>query len=325
VRVVVLVAALMLGVSGSGASAKLRDTWVPLVIAFWNESEGLVWSIRAFDCAHEQRCAELARTDDGGRSWRPVYRNEAVGEIAVARDTRAAWLVEGNCDYWVVCRPRLLRSVDRGRSWRRIGRAVINPSFATARIGFGTLYDKHEVWSLMRTRDGGKSWSAMRSPCGGPSVGPWGSPSPWFLTARVGWVLCKSQPGAGSQLKAVLRTRDGGRSWHMVMSAGWSPAGGSSPGAVTDAGYAQGIAFGGGRGWLWQRGSFSYTSLDGGRTWTVIPFTRASGNGIEIEDLSPVSRDVAFVLVNLTWKRRELRRTDDGGRTWRVSHVWRYR
>ena len=292
---------------------------VPEGIAFWDASQGLAWFVRASRCPHAD-CSLLAETSDGGRTWLTVFHPSSVTQVAVSRGTTDAWLVEDNCDYWVVCRPRLLRSSDRGRSWQGVGLGVLALTAPTSKVWFGALYDKSDRWSLKRTRDGGRSWSDVRSPC--REQGPWGAPRSWFTTVVEGWLLCGGQPGAGHQLKAVFRTHDGGRSWRMVMSTGWRPGGASSPGAIPDAGYASGIAAAGGRAWIWQDRFRSYTSVDGGHRWAPIGFTNA--NGVEIEDLAPISRNVAFALVHLTWRRRELRRTDDGGRTWRVIHVWRY-
>jgi photosystem II stability/assembly factor-like uncharacterized protein len=192
-------------------------------------------------------------------------------------------------------------------------------TFPTENDGFGALYDRDERWSLMRTRDGGESWSPFRSPCRRDSN------VPWFVTPREGWVLCQDIAGAGQAIKGVFRTRDGGRSWRLVMSSAWR-LGPSTRGAIPTAGYARAIAFAGGRGWLWQTRFGSYTSPDGGRRWKPIAFThlRSSLEAIEIEDVAPVARDVAFAIVNRRWTRRDLRRTDDGGRTWEVVRVWRY-
>jgi hypothetical protein len=309
---------LLLVVGGAGAGTAKTDKWVPAGIAFWDESRGLGWF-------HVARSSDdrpvLARTEDGGRTWRVVRRPRSVSGITVSRTTaNEAWLAEGGCDYWPRCRPRLLRSADGGLSWQPVGKAVLAMTFPTATDGFGALYDRKERWTLLRTRDGGDSWSPFRSPC------RYYNNVAWFETPREGWTLCQDIAGAGQAIKGVFRTRDGGRSWRLVMSAAWR-LGPSTRGAITTAGYAQGIAFAGGRGWLWQTRNGSYTSSDGGSKWTPIAFTHLPATSlelIEIDDVAPVTRDVAFALVNRNWTRRELRRTDDGGRTWEIVRVWRY-
>lgn len=311
-RGVLVLGVVALAVAGASAGSAKRDTLVPAGFAFWDRSHGLGW----FDPAFRSGRPVLARTEDGGRTWRSVYRPRSVSGIAVS-DGNDAWLAEGDCDFWPACRPRLLRSDDGGLNWRPLGKAVLGMTFPTDEVGFGVLYDRDERWSLMRTEDGGRSWSPFRSPCQHARRS-----YAWFATTVDGWVLCTGIPGAGSQLKGVFRTRDGGRSWRLVMSTGWKRLGASTPRAIPSAGYASGIAFAGGRGWVWQFRFGSYASPDGGRTWTPIAFTRPEE--IEIWDVAPVSRRVAFVLVFRGWKRRELRRTDDGGRTWQIVHVWRY-
>jgi photosystem II stability/assembly factor-like uncharacterized protein len=291
---------------------------VPQGIAFWDRTHGLAWFSRV-RCADRGGCSTLSVTSDGGRTWAPVLDPRSVTQVAVARGRKEAWLVEDDCDFWPRCRPRLLRSEDRGRSWRPIGLGVLELTFANERVGFGALYDKADRWSLQRSDDGGRSWSMVRSPCG--EVGPWGVPHSSFPAARRGWIACGGQPGTGSQLKAVFQTSDGGRSWQLRMSAGWN--GRSTRGAISSAGYIHGIAAAGGRVWIWQSRYVSYTSSDGGRTWRKIGFTQP--DAVEIADLAPVSRRVTFALVRVAPKRYDIRRTEDGGRRWNVVRSWRVR
>src|SRR5207248_1055873 len=95
-------------------------------------------------------------------------------------------------------------------------------------------------------------------------------------------------------------------------------------GGISEAGYAYGLAFAGTHGWLWQTRGFAYMSVNGGRKWTPIDFTRPDTT-IEIVDVAAVSPSVVYALVRRGWKRYELRASVNGGGTWRLEHVWRYR
>jgi photosystem II stability/assembly factor-like uncharacterized protein len=194
-------------------------------------------------------------------------------------------------------------------------------TFPTRKVGFGAAIDlRNDAWSLVRTRDGGRTWGPIASPCG--KTAQYEVPS--FTTPRVGWVLCAGQPGAGSQLKAVYRTGDGGGHWQIVMSMGWSPSGGVTPKAIPEQGYAHGIAFAGSRGWVYQGRALSYTSADAGHTWRPTSFGLRDPTEIGIESLTALSNRDAIALVrSADWKQHILFRTLDGGRTWHAVRIWR--
>jgi photosystem II stability/assembly factor-like uncharacterized protein len=281
---------------------------VPQGISFWDASNGLAWTTSGIEA-----------TRDGGRTWTALLRARSVTQVAAARGTSDAWLVEGRCDFWPRCRPRLLRSGDRGRTWHPIGKAVLGLSMATAKLGLGSLYDKADRWSLLRTGDGGRSWSRVPSPCG--EVGPWGLPHAALTSARTGLVGCGGQPGAGNQLKAVFRTTDAAHTWRLVMSTGWR-FGRSTPGAISEGGYLDAIAAAEGRAWAWLDRGRAYTSNDGGRRWSALAFTQPET--VVVWGMSAVSRNVAYALVRIGGARTrfDLRMTKDGGRSWRIVHTW---
>ena len=194
-------------------------------------------------------------------------------------------------------------------------------TFPTRKVGFGAAINlRNDAWSLVRTRDGGRTWGPVASPCG--KMAHYEIPS--FATARAGWVLCAGQPGAGSQLKAVYATGDSGRHWRIVMSTGWSPSGRATPKPIPTQGYADGIAFAKSRGWVYQSRSLSYTSADAGHTWRPTNFGVRNPTDIGIEGLTALSNRDAIALVRSgDWKQRYLVRTVDGGRTWQAVRTWR--
>lgn len=117
-------------------------------------------------------------------------------------------------------------------------------------------------------------------------------------------------------------TAEPGGSWSY---AGYTRAGHSTYGAICGCGYPSGVSFArGGRGLIWQSGDLTYRTSDGGRTWSHVNFT--VNDYVTGLSAARVSATAAYLLVhtvrNQSW---DLRRTDDGGRSWRIVRVWRTR
>lgn len=87
-----------------------------------------------------------------------------------------------------------------------------------------------------------------------------------FPASGTGWALCTGQPGVGSQAKQLYRLDPGAAQWVLVADAPLGKV--PEPGALSQGGYASGLAFADGRhGWITHsRGGLLATS-DGGRTW----------------------------------------------------------
>jgi len=109
------------------------------------------------------------------------------------------------------------------------------------------------------------------------------------------------------------------------MDAAFRRIGHNTPHGVSTSGYALGIDFvRGGAGWLWEVRGGAFATTDGGRTWKVLPFSVP--DIVEARSMSFLSPRVGFMLLQDGRNRRfALERTGDGGRTWRLVHVWRMR
>jgi hypothetical protein len=210
------------------------------------------------------------------------------------------------------------RSDDGGRTWYTpdvVWRDFRAASFPTRSDGFA-----FSSWRLLRTHDRGRTWDERKSPCD-PS---WPAHTT-FVTPTRGWILCARTPnGYRDHPQALFTTRDGGIRWTLVMDAGYRRAGRSSPGAICGCGYPSGVAFArGGRGLIWQSGG-TFRTGDGGRTWSHLTFTVT--DYVVGLSAAQVSATTAYLLVRTVAEQRwDLRRTDDGGRSWRVVHVWQTR
>jgi photosystem II stability/assembly factor-like uncharacterized protein len=170
----------------------------------------------------------------------------------------------------------------------------------------------------MRTRDRGRSWQRVGGPCiraNGASLS--------FVSARHGWLLCTSQPGAGMQPKAVFETRNAGRRWHLVADAHFTGIGRSRDG-LSASGYPLGMSFEpGGHGLLWQARGLTYSTRDGGRHWQSLRVT--SPEVIEGQAASVVSANTHFLVVrNGRTNMYELLRLTPGRRA-HIVHRWKWR
>ena len=76
---------------------------------------------------------------------------------------------------------------------------------------------------LMKTTDSGRTWRRVGSPCRRGWGGFAWAAAISFVSQSRGWVLCKGQPGTGSQSKALYLTTDGGSRWTQLVNAHFEP------------------------------------------------------------------------------------------------------
>jgi hypothetical protein len=329
VRILVGISLLLLLVTATGGAARAtaRHVPVPTSISFWNARDGVAaladWgtcSGRTYFCK-----GAIAVTSDGGLSWTTRWRGAAVRSITVVRGTRDAWAAiepRTACGTSLPspCPTRLLNSHDGGRTWQLRAQNLVDPSFGARDVGFAVRSRPGDVemGPVMRTTDRGLTWQRVGEPC----VGATGT-SLSFASARRGWLLCTSQPGAGMQPKAVFETRNGGKRWRLVADASFTRIG-RNRGGLSTGGYPYGISFEpGGHGLLWQARGHTYSTRDGGRHWRSLRVT--SPEVIEGAAASVVSPAVRFLFVrNGRTGMYELLRLLRSGRA-HVVHRWKWR
>lgn len=117
-------------------------------------------------------------------------------------------------------RSTLLRTADGGRHWRaqRTDAGVQILGFADARqLVLGTRAPVPGApYRVFRTTDGGADWLVVPLPA---DLGPL-SDFPVFVDGTHGWILSRSHVGQDAQL---LRTRDGGAHWQLLVTTGGHP------------------------------------------------------------------------------------------------------
>lgn len=261
----------------------------------------------------------IERTDDGGVSWRTLWRGRDVvfTGIAVRGNTIVAWGYVGrrNLRRFEPVRERLLVvSANAGRRWRRlllphrVGALQILSSKAWI-VVVPPKYDHGLPASdprLLATDDAGASWTRRSLPAKPERL----RFTIRFVTPRVGFTSAR---GKACQRRFQLwRTGNGGRSWSPVPRTCGLP--------LADLNVVTRRLLFAAHSETWPRvRSVVRRSADGGRTWEVL--WRESHRAVE--RLSFVDARRGFVVDERhlrgdgggSWCSR-LRSTSDGGRTW---------
>jgi photosystem II stability/assembly factor-like uncharacterized protein len=301
----VLAALVLVGAAAASGSSAARRTPAPLPV-----------SVAFFDARHGVLGTEgtIETTADGGRTW--TIRLRGAGPYRLVEE-------RGGNEIWATGRRHSLHSTDRGLSWQR------NRRPPTSGVAFGSPligWIVKPVWPpsdgpppwLWKTRDGGRTWRRIARVCRWRGIDFQFSGGLGHVSPHRAWIVCVGQPGAGMQHKAVLETRDGGRSWAMRACACSRP---DARGRLGWEGYPRAVEFTPrGDGALFQhRGQPISITHDGGRTWT-----RFVGQP-EVDfrlDTAIVSGQRIYAVTGETSERAKLQLTTDGGRTWHVIRTW---
>jgi photosystem II stability/assembly factor-like uncharacterized protein len=317
VRIAVLM--LVLAVSGA-ANARTSKQVIPTSIAFWDRDHGIAAALIYGPSDRSE--GYIATTSDGGRTWAIRWRGTAVEDVGIIRGSRDAWAQINPSPSCTDCRSVLLRTRDRGRTWRRMGTTPSSPSFPTRRIGFAMNSRQTNAGDLMKTTDGGRTWRRAGAPCRKGWGGFAWKAALSFVSPSRGWVLCKGQPGLGQQAIALYVTTTGGLRWKRLANVFFEP-GRNRLGGLDGSGYPGGIHFTrGGAGLIWSTRGHTFRTRDGGRSWHPLsatdPEVREGRSGWLVTDR------LGYLLLqdNDARRRWKLLRTEDGGRTWRPVHSW---
>jgi photosystem II stability/assembly factor-like uncharacterized protein len=150
-------------------------------------------------------------------------------------------------------------------------------------------------------------------------------------TAERAWALCDGLYGAGNDAKAIYETHDRGRHWTLVNQVDFKGSSRLVGHGLSTGGYVEQIVMhAGGHGWLLEDRGPTYSTTDGGRTWTELKVT--AGEYDQADAMSFPSNRVGFLLIRRydpNWLRLHhstfsdrLLRTTDGGRRWKLICAW---
>ena len=260
----------------------------------------------------------IERTVDAGMHWTTVLQT-AAPVIALTSSGRTIWAVEARTSAnsaratsnWV----RVLHSTNDGQSWAQLG--LVRPRselpipsdiaaqivFASANFGAITLFSSSTsamhgcgLDEVLTTADGGEAWSSATLPgtffgCGTPigavAAGPHGN----IL------VNLDTEGQCPVERDHVDETSDGGRTWHLLRTAGFAatPTSMVIPSA---------------KGWAVSSTAVLRT-VDAGLDWTQVLPASSPVNGIDF-----VSSRMGFGWGTIA-DPGALLATSNGGRTWR--------
>jgi len=268
-------------------------------------------------------------THDSGSTWADASPSGIV--VDVVPFGTSVWRLVAHCNATPdTCGLTLDESSDGGRTWVPSGATLPEAS------GFGGLVappgtsllvrsstpsaflvipTSTTAATLLTTVDGARTWEQRLVPC----LGGWGEILSRAFDGSL-WLACAGQPGAGSQLKSVVRSLDDGKSWLPgspclpdVTSTTYPPCAetnGLAGGYLSDiVGLSSTTAFiDGGR-------NFLQVTHDGGATWSFT--TPRVGNGdLTVGALSFVDAEHGWVIVGDYNPVATLWRTIDDGSTW---------
>lgn len=198
-------------------------------IAFEDSQSGLAVGSLGSDCSRQPCSGAVVVTVDGGLNWTQTFTT-GLRLTSVAVSAKDDWLMGQDCavdqESAAGCTWHLLKTDDGGQTWSQsplpIKGSVLNLSrptasdgwIATSPVGPGTA-------QIIATQDGGQDWHSLPQ----PETGAGFEQRIFFRSANNGWLVVAGQPAAGSQLKEVFSTTDGGQTWTHLAGALAPPLG----------------------------------------------------------------------------------------------------
>jgi photosystem II stability/assembly factor-like uncharacterized protein len=273
-------------------------------------------------------------THDGGATWTDTHPPGPV--LSVVPLGRSVWRLDASCantDSATLCDLHVAVSSDGGRTWATTPGALpqtpvmsvmantwlVRTSLSSAYVVIPSPASGSAPTRLFATADGGRSWQERPSPC------PLGGTLVSLLSEAPGgtlWFAWAGQPGAGNQLKTVVRSGDGGQTWQ----GGQCTSGNTSsyPQALISdgisGGYLGGLVATSATTALidGDRNTVRLTT-DGGSTW-IIPDPRIGGQDNGSGGLFFANSQDGWAASLEYRSAGSLWRTTNGGRSW--SQAW---
>ncbi len=134
-------------------------------VHFWNEQEGLVFGDPSTSSTSSTKYFEIWRTTNGGLTWQRLPRTSPPTALNGEEGIAGVYEVVGSHIFFPTVADRLLKSTDRGATWRVIGlptgAATSGLSFADSLHGVLGNYSGKR-FTIGVTTDGGLNWADRR-------------------------------------------------------------------------------------------------------------------------------------------------------------------
>ena len=282
-------------------------------------------------------------THDAGRTWTQLHPPGVV--LAVVPLGPSVWMLLATCpstDPSASCGLSMEQSTDGGRTWEAVGGgfggAQVNEEVANGEAeAFGASWlvrtSMTSAWvtvvpplgtvsllpvMLLRTTDGGRTWTEQPSPCSLDWVSLMSEAPDGSL-----WLACAFEPSAGSQLKAVVRSVDGGRNW-LQSRCSVSVTSPTLPPCLTTNGLTSGylgalVAVSSTTAFIAGGRNFVESTHDGGETWALTKPVIGDGDRTTGGLFFANTQD-GWAISGVDNPTSVLSSTTDGGISW--SQVW---
>ncbi|WP_240495746.1 YCF48-related protein [Thermoanaerobacterium sp. PSU-2] len=244
---------------------------------------------------------------------------------------------------------QIFKSTDRGNSWTEINLPInILPKDAYSDVYVENVVpyflDSNDGWIswinnsdttlyVIKTTDGGKTWNKLSYKL--PQQLSQSISKIQFVTQSTGWLLAVSDAAAEQQIKYLLKTNDGGKTWQKVnVTSSDSYSGLPIVGTSIDMKF-----YGTDNGWIGVSNPVSadvilYRTVDGGNTWSKVSVPTPQGyeKYCILSATVPVFKDdkngtldVDFYMANNVKSENHTVTyvTNDGGNTW-SANVYAY-
>jgi photosystem II stability/assembly factor-like uncharacterized protein len=237
---------------------------------------------------------------DGGITWTANRLGPPMGFNAIAfADADNAWAVGQPSDGWdYMDRALMYHSADGGATWTEAPVSLA----ANAPLGDIAFADPDQGWAvgrygtILHTSDGGANWTLQHVPA---EVSSMDFLKATFTSADDGWAVGDRSGNS----TAIVRTTDGGSTWHVVYNESvslWTVA-------ARDAHHA----------WAAGEDLEVYTTGDDGVTWDQAD-TPAPEGFESISDIEVVDATTGLACTKSGSKGGRILRTIDAGATWTV-------
>jgi photosystem II stability/assembly factor-like uncharacterized protein len=233
---------------------------------------------------------KLYATGNGGLTWTLQPLPAPVVTVAEA----GGELIALSCPLTqqVICHPELHRMRLTDGGWQReplprlatYSFSELAVASASAAVLLVAQYPGNRS-ELFSTTDGGAKWTADPVPAGPARMCAHVSGLLTIAGADEWWLLCTGGAAAGSSAKALMRTEDRGRTWH-VMAALTSLSAPVAPGSLPFSDANAIAAFSPTLLWIATNNSLTYTR-NAGRSWTGVTSVNPQGAFGTFDILSP--------------------------------------